>query len=168
MLSPCGPPCDRPSGLSGGYRGCGRYPHSDPSGATDVRSLLKALQLSSLTAAFEERGVLQLGELTPALLEDMALGRGIRHRLLKALADLEAPAHRDVDSGQLPMDVCAAPDPRLPAQDHRQHNSTSSLYIESTISHPDLQQVRPFKRSCRLRRIRPFQAHTCADVPVVV
>lgn len=129
--------------------------------ATGVRDFLEQLILGRLAPLFADHGVLSLAQL--ALLEERDLeamrinGVGVRRRILKAVsllreklrAELEGhvgegvqmesePVHMDFD---MAVDVASN---RL--------NSTSSLYISTTVCKPDFAEVRLHRRTHRFPR----------------
>ena len=118
----------------------------------DVADLLRALQLSPLLDAFTSRGIAELKHIAPSSLDEMGLSHGIRLRLLRALAEIDqrissrmdvAGASDELEQISLsPMNDRAGVSNlgKCQAQKHPA-NSTSSLYIESTIAHPDMLQV---------------------------
>ena len=115
---------------------------SSPSEAARAKSLpefLSLLDLSRLLPAFEAAlctTIPQLLLLTPADLDAMNIQGGIRNRLLKGIAALQAQRRSDS-----PMaDASSSSSSETPPPERR-YNSTSSLYIESTITNPDMAQV---------------------------
>lgn len=129
-----------------------------------VADLLAALNLTPLLESFTSHGVTALDHIDSTALDSMGLSRGIRVRLLRALAERQSMlCQPDVlpCSGASPMDAVTthqggtdvtgdAQPPGLGLQPHLlpsdltprpSPNSTSSLYIASTIAHPDMAQV---------------------------
>ena len=127
----------------------GSVPH-----ATNAEEFLQALSLGQLLPQFTTRGVTtieHLLHLLPSDIDAMGIRAGIRVRLLKGFSLLRehhgSASNMATDSGtttprsdepsaDVAMDVAIA------AVEAQRYNSTSSLYIQSTISHPDMAQVR--------------------------
>jgi len=112
---------------------------------TSAAEFLALFKLHSLMPSFHQYGVASVNDLlliTPSALEEMGVTAvGVRNRLISAL-QLLREAHRTSDNegaGGSSMDI--AESESTAASMGRQANSTSSLFIESTIAHPDLQQI---------------------------
>ena len=107
--------------------------------AKSVAEFLSLLDLSRLLPTFEAalcNTLEKLLLLTPADLDAMNILGGIRNRLLKGIAALQAQRRSDspmADAGSSSSSETPPPE--------RRYNSTSSLYIESTITNPDMAQV---------------------------
>ena len=123
---------------------------ADLTAVNDVADLLKALQLSPLLDTFASRGIAELKQIAPSSLDEMGLSHGIRLRLLRALAEIDqrrsgmmdAAGASDEQISLRPMDCAEAATDSATCQTQKHPaNSTSSLYIESTIAHPDMLQV---------------------------
>ena len=138
------------------------YFQHDLSNVTTLSGFLTALKLESLSQVFAAEGVTELQQLSPTLLEQLGLAAGIRQRMLRALASTTQPLvgeqlMRPTDSpggsssggdgspalpsGSQEGNPSAAPMDVVPTRTYRCPNSTSSLYIESTIAHPDTAQL---------------------------
>ena len=122
--------------------------------ATNVDEFLQALNLLQLLPQFTARGVTtieHLLHLLPSDIDAMGIRAGIRVRLLKGFSLLRehhgsagnmatdsgtTTPRSDEPSADVAMEVAIA------AVEAQRYNSTSSLYIQSTISHPDMAQVR--------------------------
>jgi len=121
--------------------------------ATNVDEFLQALNLLQLLPQFTARGVTtieHLLHLLPSDIDAMGIRAGIRVRLLKGFSLLRehhgSASNMATDSGtttprsdepsaDVAMEVAIA------AVEAQRYNSTSSLYIQSTISHPDMAQI---------------------------
>jgi len=134
---------------------------SFPSSAESVEGWLSALHLSKYAEAFTAAGVtepLQLPGLTDEQLKEIGVGlAGHRKRLLQACKELgagsaaaaAAAAAASCASAQVPMLpgddrtswVASEPPPPRPVENARRANSTSSIYVQSTITKPDIDEV---------------------------
>ena len=106
--------------------------------AKSVAEFLSLLDLSRLLPTFEAalcNTLEKLLLLTPADLDAMNILGGIRNRLLKGIAALQAQRRSDSPMADASSSSSETPPPE------RRYNSTSSLYIESTITNPDMAQV---------------------------
>jgi len=107
---------------------------SFPKTATSVREWLQAINLAQYSEAFEAANVelSQLHSLSDDDLKQLGLMEGQKRRLLIALEHLDVGG----DSGgtsSIGGVTAAAPQPK--------YNSTSSLYIDSTISRPCVDEI---------------------------
>ena len=122
--------------------------------ATNADEFLQALNLVQLLPQFTAKGVTtieHLLHLLPSDIDAMGIRAGVRVRLLKGFSLLRehhgsasnmatdsgtSTPHSDEPSADAAMEVAIA------GVEAQRYNSTSSLYIQSTISHPDMAQVR--------------------------
>jgi hypothetical protein len=126
----------------------GSVPH-----VTTVEEFLLALNISHLLPKFTARGVTtieHLLHLLPSDIDAMGIRAGVRVRLLKGCSLLReqngsasnmatesgtTTPRSDDPSADVSMDMANG------GVDAHRYNSTSSLYIQSTISHPDMAQI---------------------------
>jgi hypothetical protein len=112
----------------------------DPANITSLEELLEKTDLKSVHELLKQQGIATLEAfmmLTPSAIETMGVTKGLRIRLLRAAEmmrqarPVEFPREEDAlmsDTGEADT---------MPPK----HNSTSSLYIDSTISSPDFTRV---------------------------
>ena len=108
---------------AGGYGAQNSFPNT----AESVSKWLAAIGLPQYQKSFEEAGieVSELRSLTDTKIKELVPVEGHKRRLMLALNELAAPA-------------LAAPRAVQPAP---KYNSTSSLYIDSTISRPCIDEI---------------------------
>ena len=112
----------------------------DPANITSLEELLEKTDLKSVHELLKQQGIATLEAfmmLTPSAIETKGVTKGLRIRLLRAAEmmrqarPVEFPREEDAlmsDTGEADT---------MPPK----HNSTSSLYIDSTISSPDFTRV---------------------------
>ena len=125
----------------------GSVPH-----VTTVEEFLVALNISHLLPKFTARGVTtieHLLHLIPSDIDAMGIRAGVRVRLLKGcslLREHNSSERSNVDATASGTTTPRSDDPSADVNmdmanggvDAQRYNSTSSLYIQSTISHPDM------------------------------
>lgn len=128
----------------------GSVPH-----VTTVEEFLVALNISHLLPKFTARGVTtieHLLHLIPSDIDAMGIRAGVRVRLLKGcslLREHNSSERSNVDATASGTTTPRSDDPSADVNmdmanggvDAQRYNSTSSLYIQSTISHPDMAQI---------------------------
>ena len=128
----------------------GSVPH-----VTTVEEFLVALNISHLLPKFTARGVTtieHLLHLLPSDIDAMGIRAGVRVRLLKGcslLREHNSSERSNVDATASGTTTPRSDDPSADVSmdmanggvDAQRYNSTSSLYIQSTISHPDMAQI---------------------------
>ena len=121
-----------------------KYLDVEPASISTLEELLDAIQLRKVGGLLEEHGVTSLEaflRLSPSALEDMGIPMGMRQRLLRS-AEMIRIARPVASSEPTAAEPATPPAPSASVQPPRQpHNSTSSLYIDSTINQPDLVQL---------------------------
>jgi len=116
-----------------------------PSAAETVDGWLEAIGMAKYQRVFVGTSVSQLPSLTDAQLKDMGISLvGHRKRLLQAAMDLapgnSAPRQGNTSRGEQPAPPSEEPSAEADAE-QRKFNSTSSLYINSTITKPNTDEI---------------------------
>ena len=123
----------------------------DPSEIRTLDQLLETVNLQRIGPQLKQGGVTRLEELvllTPSAMEEMGVTGGIRQRLLRAAEMMRQVLHEQLPQPDDEAMRQVVPMADIPGGRHdvtfeprQQHNSTSSLYIDSTISNPDFTQI---------------------------
>lgn len=114
----------------------------DLTGIKTLADFLEKMGLQRVAETLAQHSVSTLDglcNLTPSALQEMGITAGARQRMLRAIDMLRtSSANGDVAmvEAEVPQSISPAPDQSRP-----QYNSTSSLYIDSTISAPNFTQV---------------------------
>jgi len=114
--------------MPGGYGAAAAFPKT----ATNVDEWLTAIGMERYSSAFAEAGVdvAQLRQMSNTRLKELVPIEGHKRRMMLAIAELQ------------PDSAAARPSAAAEAShDKPKYNSTSSLYIDSTISRPCIDEI---------------------------
>jgi len=110
-----------PTRMRGGYGAANNFPKV----ANSMGEWLEAIQLAQYKPAMQGLDTEQLRQMSTTQLKELVPIEGHRRRLVLALGELEQ----------------APSSPSIPKQPSMKYNSTSSLYIDSTIVKPDSDEI---------------------------